>query len=293
MSYSLKHLQYLVAVSEEKSFSKAASRCNVTQSTLSLGIQELERQIDITLFERSRKNIIPTAAGYKAVGYAKEILAKSESFSEEMRGLTNPEAGPLRIGVIPTIAPYYLPKALPILEKAFPEGRFQISEDTTETIIHKITEGKMDLGILAFPIHSSDLDHRILFKEDFVLVTPKTTHLPQKMTTEIIEHLDILLLREGHCLKDHILSACKLPPEKQNRFFEAESLHTLLAMVNQGYGCTLLPDMAVRADLVKLFPDIKLRRFIDNPPTRQIGLVWRRTDIRRNTFGTVSLSQPI
>ena len=287
MSYSLKHLQYLVAVAEEKSFSKAALRCHVTQSTLSLGVQELERQMDLTLFERSRKNIIPTAAGRKAIQHAVTILSNSASMINDMNSLSNPGAGPLRIGAIPTIAPFYLPTILPKFEERFPDSDIQISEDTTKLIIQKVSDGHMDVGILALPIETGDLETRTLFNEDFMLAAPKTAVFPKHITLETLDEFEILLLREGHCLKDHILNACKLPPEKQNRFFEAESLHTLLAMVNQGYGVTLLPEMAVSSDIIKPYPNVNLHKFDATAPSRSIGLVWRKTDVRAKRYLTL------
>lgn len=287
--YSIKHLQYLVAVEREQSFSKAAAACFVTQSTLSLGIQELERQMDVQLFERGRKTILPTAAGKIALNHAKQILNKSELMHTEMQQLTNPSAGPLRVGVIPTIAPYFLPQFLPQLEKLFTDSNLQIAEDPTETILRKIHEGKMDLGILALPVDIGDLDHVVLLEEDFVLAAPKTSKMPRTITLDNLSDQDLLLLRDGHCLKDHILESCKLPPEQQNQFFEAESLNTLLAMVNQGYGMTLLPQMAVKSHITKPFPHVVTKPFKSPAPTRHIGLVWRKTDIRANVFRGIKL----
>ena len=282
--YSIKHLQYLVAVAEEKSFSTAATRCNVTQSTLSLGIQELERQMDLILFERSRKNIIPTPAGKKAIIHARDILSKSSDFQSDMMSMSHPNAGPLRVGVIPTIAPYFLPQFLPRIESKFPDSQIHIAEDTTEVILNKIVEGKMDLGVLALPVNTGDLETSMMFEEDFMLASHQQDKILKTISLENISDIDLLLLREGHCLKDHILSACKLPPEKQSQFFEAESLQTLLAMVNQGYGITLLPDMAVKSNITASYPNVQLSKFTGNIPTRQIGLVWRRTDLRRQDY---------
>lgn len=282
--YSIKNLQYLVAVANEKSFSKAALSCNVTQSTLSLGIQELERQMNLTLLERSRKIILPTTAGVKAIARAREILRQSQFLVDEMHSIKSPNAGPLRIGAIPTIAPYFLPQFLPVLETSFPNSNIQISEDTTETILAKIHEGKMDVGIIALPMNIGELESYILFEEHFVVATHKNTTMPKTIHIDDIMKYDLLLLRDGHCLKDHVLSACKLPPEKQNKFFEAESLQTLLAMVNQGYGVTLLPNMAIKADIIASYPNVKIHLFKNPPPTRHIGLVWRRSDLRRHDF---------
>ncbi len=282
--YSIKNLQYLIAVADKRSFSKAADTCNVTQSTLSLGIKELERQMGLQLFERSRKNIIPTPAGTKAIIHARDILLKQKTMSDDIESLSNPNAGPLRICVIPTIAPYFLPQFLPEMENKFPKSTIQIAEDTTEIILKKIREGHMDLGLLAFPIDVNDLEHKVLFEEDFVVATHKTSNLKTIDTVHDLNDQDLLLLREGHCLKDHILSACKLPKARQNQFFEADSLQTLLAMVNQGYGITLLPEMAIKANITASYPNVKLIRFNGVAPKRQIGIVWRRTDLRHELF---------
>jgi len=282
--YSVKHLVYLTSLADERSFSKAAHVCNVTQSTLSLGIQELERQMGLTLFERSRKNIIPTPAGKKAIIHAREILQKQVEFTSDMQSMTNPNAGPLRVGGIPTIAPYFLPSILPKIEDSFPQANLQIAEDTTDVILDKIRIGTMDLGILALPIDTGDLETKILFEENF-LIAAHDSHSYEKTTTmEALNEKDILLLRDGHCLKDHILSACHLPPEKQNKFFEAESLQTLLAMVNQDYGITLIPEMAVKSGVATSYKSIQIIPFHGEIPKRQIGLVWRRTDVRRRGY---------
>jgi len=284
MKYSLKNLNYLTAVARFQSFSKAAAACNVTQSTLSLGIQELERQMDVILFERTRKNIIPTAAGTTAIAHAKNILELSSTLEQEMTNIKNPNAGPLRIGVIPTIAPFLLPTALPVMEQAFPDSALQISEDTTQTILSKIRAGQTDLGIIALPVDTKDLESRVLFEEPFILSAHRDFQIPTPLTTISLAHIDLLLLRDGHCLKDHIIQACKFPKHKQNQFFEAESLHTLLAMVNQGYGATLVPRMAIDAGIVKPFTNIITKSFEQKPPSRHIGLVWRRSDLRAGAY---------
>jgi LysR family hydrogen peroxide-inducible transcriptional activator len=302
--YSFKHLQYLVTVADMGHFSQAAEACHVTQSTLSLGIKELERQMGLQLFERSRKNIIPTPAGKKAISHARELLKRQKEFDADMHTLTNPNAGPLRIGAIPTIAPYFLPRLLPLIEDHFPKSDIRIAEDTTETILHKIRDGAMDVGVIAFPYEIGDLETKILFEEDFLFAFNPISHpefisgskknktlkqIQSDITLEKLQHLGLLLLRDGHCLKDHVLSACRLPKHKQNQFFEAESLHTLLAMVNQGYGITLLPDMAQQSNITIAYPNVVTKPFEGEIPTRQIGLVWRRTDIRRHSYLNLDL----
>ena len=304
MHYSIKHLHYCQALATHKSFSAAAKACNVTQSTLSLGIQELERQMDALLFERARGNVLPTAAGRLVLSHAAKILDISESLAAAITSRNGGGGAPIRVGVIPTIAPYLLPRFLPALETAFPQSPLRIAEDTTETIIAKIKNGDMDLGLLALPVDTDDLDTRVLFTEDFVLAFHKHRHpefisgskisktlkqVQGDMTLEKLQNQELLLLREGHCLKDHILSACKLPPERQNQFFEAESLNTLLAMVNQGYGVTLLPEMAIQSGIEKSYPNIMVRKFTAPAPSRHIALIWRKTDIRRNDYLALDL----
>lgn len=284
MQYSLKHLNYLASLAKYKSFSRAAQACNVTQSTLSLGIQELERQMDLVLFERNRKNTIPTAAGNAALKHAQHILELSALMENDMDHIKNPNAGPLRIGIIPTIAPFFLPTALPILENQFPDSVLHISEDTTATILDKVKSGQTDLGILALPIASGDLETRVLFDETFVLAAHKDHNISDKVHVEYLSNLELLLLRDGHCLKDHVISACKLPKNKQSQFFEAESLQTLLAMVNQNYGVTLVPQMAIESGITKSYANVVTYPFHAPAPTRQIGLVWRRSDLRANAY---------
>lgn len=287
--YSVKHLQYIVAVGREGSFSKAAQACNVTQSTLSLGVKELERQMGAVLFERSRKNIIPTPAGVRAISIAEDIVLKNQELKQEIESLTNPNAGPLRLGAIPTIAPYFLPKFLPTVEREFTKSSVQVAEDTTEMILDKVQSGQMDLGILAFPVNTRDLEYRVLFEEDFVLAYPHQVKFKQGVDIDKISHDDLLLLRDGHCLKDHILSACNVPSVRKNQFFEADSLHTLLAMVNQGYGMTLLPKMAVDAGITKPYININVQPFSGDIPKREIGLVWRRADVRHGSYLNLDL----
>ncbi len=282
--YSIKHLQYIVAVGRAGSFSKAAHTCHVTQSTLSLGVKELERQMGVTLFERSRKNIIPTPAGARAINHAKDIVERNEMLKQDMESLVNPNAGPLRLGAIPTIAPYFLPQFLPTVEREFTKSSVQVAEDPTEMILDKVQSGKMDLGVLAFPIDTRDLEYCILFEEDFLLVHPHQVKFKNAVDIESLSHDDLLLLRDGHCLKDHVLSACNVPEVRKNQFFEADSLHTLLAMVNQGYGMTLLPKMAVDAGITKPYPHVEIKDFSGDVPKRQIGLVWRRADVRRASY---------
>lgn len=282
--YSTKHLQYLIALKDTGSFSEAATQCHVTQSTLSLGIKELERQMGVQLFERSRKNIIPTPAGVNVLIHAKNIIHQQKQLVNDIQSMTDPKSVPLRLGAIPTIAPYFLPVFLPLLDNQLPQSHIQIAEDTTETILEKIRKGEMDLGILAFPIDVQDLEYKILFEENFVIATHKSSSLNDNIKIENLSNEDLLLLRDGHCLKDHILSACKLQKSQQNQFFEADSLQTLLAMVNQGYGATLLPDMAITANITASYPNVRLIKFSGKTPQRKIGLVWRRTDVRRREY---------
>lgn len=287
MTYSLRHLRYFVTIADTKSFSKAAKLCHVTQSTLSLGLKELERQMNLPLLERTRGNIIPTPAGQEILKLAKDILRQSDRLADAVAQLDDPLSGPLRIGAIPTVAPYILPRSLPVLEQSFPHSPIHIAEEPTAALVDKVESGELDLGVLAFPADTRGLETRILFTEDFVAAAPSSMDIGDTIKAENLDRYDMLLLRDGHCLKDHILSACRLPPDKQNMMFGAESLHTLLAMVNQGYGMTLLPRMALENGIHKPFPNLRIIPFASPAPSRQIGLVWRRSDVRALIFETL------
>ncbi len=272
---TLKQLQYLVALSEEKNFRKAAEKCHVSQPTLSAAIKEMESLIGADVLDRGRhKKVIFTPFGQSAIKTAKSILPQMEQMRETAKNLSAPLSGPIRLGLIPTIAPYLLPTILPSLQKQYPNIEWQISEGMSATLVERMNEGTIDIAIIAFPFDIGDLKHQIFFEENFICAAKAESFNKSKtITLEDLEEQNILLLEDGHCLRDHALSACKLRTNKDKQALSATSLQTLIQMVDHGYGITLLPNMMVKDGALP--PNIALYDFKKPKPTRKIGMIWR------------------
>lgn len=269
----LRQFQYLVALAEHKSFSKAAQACHVTQSTLSAGIKELEELLGQRVVDRSFKKVTLTPFGQDLYDDARNILVQAGHIMERAQVLEDPLAGPFRIGIIPTIAPYALPDILPWFEEQFPKMELQIQEDLTERLLQQVTEGKIDMVLMAMPYPLKDMEYKILKQEKFVAAVAKGQCMAQKtMSLKDLQNHRVLLLEDGHCLRNHALEACALSPRETWQTFRASSLPTLVEMVRHGYGITLLPEMAVDSGLGK---GIDIIPFELPSPTRDIGLVWR------------------
>lgn len=286
MRPTIRQLEYLIALEEEKSFCRAAEMCNVTQSTLSAGIKELENALEQSLVNRTRKNIALTPFGLEVAHQGRKILQETDRITARARQIKAPLTGVLRLGVIPTIAPYFLPTMLPILHKKFPALELHIHEDLSDRLIYKIHQGTLDLLLMAFPYDTDGIAQMPLFEEQFYLACPKG-HEPASnpLQTRDLQAGDLLLLEDGHCLRDHALAACGLDKIPQSKAYSATSLQTLIQMVNNGYGMTLLPDMA--ASIAMVPKNISIIRFENPQPTRQIGLAWRRGHPRRSEFETL------
>ena len=280
---SLKQLRYLVALEEHRHFGKAATSCFVSQSTLSAGLKELETALDAELVERNNRTVVFTALGLEVVNRAKCVLRETEELTELAAKGRDPLSGRLRLGVIPTIAPYLLPKTLPALRKAYPKLQLYLTEDQTARLLGLLEDGTLDLVLLALPYHADNVETLPLFKDGFQLVTRKDSPLAQKKTatTTDLKDADLLLLAEGHCLRDHALAACRLPQADSG--FAGASLNTLVEMVAGGLGVTLLPDMAVPMHVPKQ-GELVARPFDRSGPGRQIGLAWRTTSSRAEEF---------
>lgn len=274
---TLRQLQYLHALSRAPDFKAAADACNVTQPSLSAGLAELETLLGQPLVDRSqRKKIVLTPFGKVVLVQAEGILAGAENLMSLARARTDPMAGAFRLGLIPTIAPYLLPRILKPLEKKFPQTEFQIFESISQDLVHKIDNGDIDAAVMAFPYaHPDSMTHRILLSEPFWCAAPKNSFTnKKKLSLDNLAGQKLLLLEDGHCLREHALSACRLQQSRDKKTFSAASLPTLIQMVAQGYGITLLPDMVARHGTpVK---GLRLIPFHDPPPMRQIGLLWRR-----------------
>lgn len=280
MQPTLRQLNYLNAIRAEGSFSRAAESCHVTQSTLSAGIKELEDAMGHRLVERGRTARL-TQFGEEVAKTAREIEEKMNALRARAAQLNKPMSGPLRLGVIPTVAPYLLPQILPALQKKFPALEIQLREDLTDRLLEQLEQGRLDLVLMAFPYDTPGMEQHALFAENFLLARPKNEKKSKTVSPGDLEEENLLLLDEGHCLRDHALDACKLKRPKERSPFSATSLPTLIQMVNAGYGSTLLPEMAARA----LPAGVALASFARPAPSRQIGFAWpanhpRKEDLR-------------
>lgn len=281
---TIKQLQYLIALADYKTFSQAAEYCNITQPTLSAGIAALENLLGQELVDRSHtKQVVLTPMGEDVLARARNIVQQAEALVERAQYASDPLSGPLRLGIIPTIAPYLLPRCLPALRKQYPRLELQLFEDLSARIVKELQNGHIDLLLMAFPYEAHNIESYILFEEPFVLACPKGSWPKGRaVRTENLDPEKLLLLEEGHCLRDHALAACKLTLPDTKKAFNATSLSTLVQMVQHNYGMTLLPEMAVKAEAI---PDnIDILEFTSPRPTRQIGIAWRKGNQRAETF---------
>jgi LysR family hydrogen peroxide-inducible transcriptional activator len=285
---SLKQLRYLVALAEHGHFGRAATACFVSQSTLSAGLKELESALEAELVERNNRSVLFTPLGLEVVARAKRVLRETEELTELAAGARAPLSGRLRLGIIPTIAPYLLPRTLPYLRKTYPKLQLYLTEDQTARLLGLLDDGTLDLVLLALPYQAGDVVTLPLFQDGFHLVCRKDHPLAQKKTVTLADLKDanLLLLAEGHCLRDHALAACRLSDAESG--FAGASLNTLVDMVAGGLGVTLLPDMAVQAHVPK-GGELVARPFDRGAPGksgagRQIGLAWRNTSSRAAEF---------
>jgi len=287
MRPSLRQLEYLIALQETGSFSKAADQCAVTQGTMSIGIKELETILGQTLVNRGKKAVTLTPFGIETIEIAQQILAQTDALTARARALKEPMSGPLRLGIIPTIAPYMLPEILPRVTAEFPKLELQLFEDLTDKLLEKLNKNEIDLALLAFPYETPGMEQHILFKEQFYAALPKSQTNTDTININDLKPDKLLLLEDGHCMRDHALSACALQIPATRKTFSATGLPTILQMVREGLGMTLLPEMACRPDVIPT--GIKLLPFSDAiPPTRQIGLCWRANDPRKKDYTTLA-----
>lgn len=281
---TLRQWRYLVTLAESRHFGRAAEACFVTQSTLSAGIQELESQLGAPLVDRTKRKVVLTPLGEDLAGRARELLANAEDMVLVARAASAPLSGPLRLGVIPTISPFLLPRVLPALRKRFPDLRLFLREDLTARLVDQLQAGKLDLLLLALPYEGAGLDTMRLFDDAF-LVASRSDHPLAKRAGVRLDDLaeaPLLLLEDGHCLRDHALAACRLPPSPRRDGFAATSLHTLVQMVDSGLGVTLLPQLALDAGILR-GTDVVARPLSENA-ARHIGLAWRRGTQRAKEF---------
>ena len=287
---SPQQLRYLIALAENGHFGRAASACAVTQSTLSAGLIALERQLDAAILERgaATKRPVFTPLGLELVGRARTALAALEAVSETAAAARDPLAGPLRLGVIPTIGPFLLPRLMPALREAFPRLRLWLREDLTERLVAGLEAGRLDLLLLALPAAGA-METQPLGEDPFLVALPKGHHLTARDSVPVtcLAGERLLLLEDGHCLRGHAQAACGLPrgiAPKSEEAFAATSLHTLVQMVAGGLGLTLLPKLAVDAGVLAGVP-VEVRALEGaSTPGRVLALAWRPKSPRAAEF---------
>lgn len=283
---SLQQLRFLSALAEHQHFGHAADVCNVTQSTLSAGLRELEERLGVRLVERNRHHLFLTPLGAKIVERARKLLRDAEELGQLAQSALEPLSGPLRLGVIPTISPYFVPGAVRGLTVTFPMLKLYLREEQTDSLLDKLANGELDLLLIALPYDIKKLE-TITLGEDHILAAMCEGHRLAKV--EQIERAELtqeplLLMEDGHCLRSHALKACRLSKAGYNEVFQGTSLNTLMQMAAGGIGVTLLPEIAVPMEIT---PGSGLvARRIAGDPSRSIALAWRQGSVRKREFRT-------
>ena len=281
---TVKQLQYLVALRQHGHFGKAAEGCFVTQSTLSAGLRELESLLGVTLVERTRRVVRFTPLGQRIADKAVRVLRETEELADLARAEGQPLSGELRMGVIPTIAPFLLPAMLPRLRNQWPNLKLFLREETSQAACDALNRGQLDCVLLAMPYACGDVDKAILFDDGLFVAYPKGEAPPQPMVqAAAIDEHRLLLLEDGHCLKDHALSACNRPELRAEATMMGTSLHTLVQMVDNGLGVTFVPAMAIEAGILD-GTAVDARPLHSNHGFRRIALVWRKSSPREEEF---------
>lgn len=275
---NLRDLRYFLALADHKHFGRAAAASFVSQPTLSTQIRKLEEELGVALVERAPRRVMLTPVGRDIAERARRVIAEVDQMTQIARRSQDPEAGTVRLGLFPTLGPYLLPHVVARLRKRFPRLELLLVEEKTDQILARLRDGRLDAGLLALPIHDDQLHVEPLFDEPFLLAVPQqhplATHDTLKLADLDDQHL--LLLEEGHCLRDQALAVCRLAGADERDGFRATSLETLRQMVAAGVGITLLPMLAVQPP-VPPSPDIRLVPFRGQAPHREIAMVWRRS----------------
>ena len=276
---NLRDLRYLVALAEALHFGKAAEACHVSQPTLSTQIKKLEDELGVALVERAPRHVMLTPAGRDIATRARRVLAEVDQMRETARRTSDPEAGSVRLGLFPTLGPYLLPHVVPRIRARFPRLELLLVEEKTEAVLHMLRDGKLDAAVLAMPLHEDWLETEFLFEEPFLLAVPEghpLAALRGNLRLSEMGDQHLLLLEEGHCLRDQALEVCHLAGAGEKEGFRATSLETLRQMVAAGVGVTLLPMLAVKPP-VSPSENIRLLAFNHPPPSRRMAMVWRKT----------------
>src|SRR6202522_851518 len=288
MALNLKDLRYLVALADTGHFGKAAERTFVSQPTLSAQLKKLEEYLGVKLVERQPKNVQLTEVGKQIVVRARRMLDEGDEIVALARSNTDPFAGKLKVGLIPTIGPYLLPRIMPKIRKAVPQLGLMLYEYQTEALLKRLRDGEIDLGIMALPVLQDGLETRALYQEAFTVALPTHHPLSAKNTIKVgdLKGQTLLLLEDGHCLRDQALEVCSRVDVREPEDFRATSLETLRQMVVAGLGITLMPEFALDPPFGSQ-RGLTVRPFGKPPPMRTVGAVWRKTSTRSAAIDAV------
>jgi LysR family hydrogen peroxide-inducible transcriptional activator len=275
---NLRDLKYIVEVAREKNFARASAKVFVSQPALSMQIKKLEETLGVEIFERDKQNFLITPVGAEIIKKAEIILQESEEIKMIAKNSKDPHKGEIRIGAFPTVASYFLPNFIKNIHKKFPHLKIFLIEAKSDELITKLKSGELDLCLLAMPIADDNLIGEKIFSEKFLLATPKGHPFSKKSKIQIkeLKKQELMLLEDGHCMRDQALEICSMVKAFENQDFRATSLETLRQMVANGTGITLIPEIAVRSDdkiaYVKIF----------NAPFRTIGIYYRKSSVQKN-----------
>jgi LysR family hydrogen peroxide-inducible transcriptional activator len=285
---NLRDLRYLVALADAKHFGKAAAACHVSQPTLSAQIKKLEGYLGVELIERQPRGVVLTEIGQELVERARRVLRESDEIVHLARDFRDPLAGNLAIALIPTIGPYLLPLVAKKLRKQLPKLRLMLYEYQTATMIEKLRNGDIDMGVLALPISVDGIDSRELYREDFVVALPPQHELTHKATVKLgdLAGEELLLLEDGHCLRDQALEVCSRIDVSENQDYRATSLETLRQMVAAGWGVTLLPKLATSGPFAAGH-GVTIKQLPKPTPHRIVGAIWRKSSTRLQAIRAV------
>ena len=288
---NLRELEYLLAVADERHFHRAAERCFVSQPTLSGQLKKLEQELGVQLVERSKRQVRMTGAGEAVTAQARRVLNEVRALKSMAREFQDPAKGELHTGLIPTVAPYLLPRIMPLLTRYYPKLKLWLHEQQTAVLLEKLREAELDLLILALPVETDEFAELDLFREPFWLAVPAAHPLAKRKQVRLadLREREMLLLEEGHCLRGQALEVCFSAGARESAAFRATSLETLRHMVGEGMGITLIPELAVPARRRKSDP-IRYIPFTRPVPGRRIGMLYRKGNYREELFRELARS---
>ena len=289
LPFNLRDLEYLVLLDEERHFRRAAERGFVSQPTLSGQLKKLEEQLGVVLVERSSRQVTMTEAGRAVAAQARRVLTEAKAIRDIAQSYQDPLAGELHLGIIPTVAPYLLPLCMPLLHKRHPQLRLMLHEQQTAIALEQLSNTTLDLLLLALPVDTNEFAELDLYTEPFLLAAPHNDPIADKQRAALadLQGRAVLLLEEGHCLRGQALDVCFMAGASEYAGFHATSLETLRHMVGEGIGITLIPELAVPHHTAANDP-IRYLPFENPPPSRRIGLLWRKGSYREAAFRTIA-----